>query len=73
MASEPQDNLAEAGDVEKNMPSATSSTEDLVSESNNLAAERGTITNMPSKGKKRRRGYSGGVRSEFLILITLWR
>ena len=51
MVSEPQENLAEAADVEKNRPA---------------------LINMPSKGKKRRHGSGGGVRSESLIFITSW-
>jgi hypothetical protein len=73
MASEPQDNSAEAADVGKNMPSVTSSAEELlVSEQNNLAEERDTIINMPSKGNKRRRGSSSGVRSESFMHMSFW-
>jgi hypothetical protein len=72
MVSQPQENLAEVGHVEMNMPSAASSTEPMALEHHDNSAEEGdAIINMPRKEKKRRRASSGVVHGESLIFMAL--
>jgi hypothetical protein len=69
MASEPQDNSAEVGDVAMNSPSAASNLETMALEpQDNLAEVGNATTTMP---RKRGRASGGVVRSESLIFIEM--
>jgi hypothetical protein len=69
VGSQLQDTLAEAGGMETNMASAAPNMASQLQE--NLTAV--PNVRISRKGKKRRRASSGGVQSEYLIFLTLWR
>lgn len=70
-ASEPQGNSASVGDATMAMPLAASSLEPMASEPQDNSEEVGDTTiTMPSRGKKRRRASSSGLRSESFTFIA---
>jgi hypothetical protein len=68
MATEPQEILPEVGDMITSMLPAASN---LMTTQSERDAEEIVLASVTSKGKKRRRAYSGTTKSKSLMLIVL--